>query len=529
MASFMEGLPKAPPRPRKQPEKGGAISVGNRATAEDLEAFGGLIPVPEEGAVSPPAAEESGVVSIDKGRVAGDGSEVSAEVAELSPEEIEEAERLEAFGGLEPVVEEEPKMSEAEKQRRLKVAKTLRWANQADEDFLFLAANGIISSESSASSLRRLKSIETMSGGREVERKALGGEEGGSVNVVTKRVYEGADGVRVLGYAKSSLGDPSFFVGEKGLMRRVRTAKEDSDPGISEDVYLDVNDPSEKPIVELYRQKAADFPKIRAEIAAAYGISPDEVPLDPNDFGPREGIPVGESAVREWAASRIDSVLGLHVVPPVVLKSESGGADLVSVQEEAKSEHGPLAVLTKAEFDAVVREGPKHPMARSIMRMAVLDDLIKTVDRHPRNILSGKAIDNGLSLGLSKKGPDGKIVPADGQYRSVAMEMVQRYRDQNGGKGEPWEVDDEALQSLRVALDEWKAAKAGGEVGQSAKTLSQVFRVAYGENLKISRVEFRQFFERLEQTVAQKGMRSTKIGFGPGELLPLSQNEELFG
>jgi hypothetical protein len=534
MASFLEGLPKAPPRPQKKLENGGAISVGKTVPSEGLEAFGGLIPVPENDTEETVSAEKSGIMSVEAAqpsdpygglepvRPGDDVLSVEASEAELTQEEME------ALGMSSSAREADPKISEAERKRREKVTKTLRWASHADESFLLFTANTLVSESERATVAReRLQAIETMDTGREVERKALGGSEGGSVNIVTKRVYEDSSGNRALGYAKSSLGDPTFFVNEKGLMRRVRTAKEDGDPGIEEDVYLDVNDPYEGPVVEMYRQKTANFPTIQAEIAAAYGISPSEVPLDPNDFGPREGIPTGDSAVREWAASRIDSILGTNVVPPVVLKAESGGSDIVSVQQEAKSERGPLATLTKSEFDAIVRDGPKHPMARDIMRMAVLDDLIKTVDRHPRNILSGRAIDNGLSMGLSKKGTDGNIVPADGQYRSVAMEMVQRYRD--GGGAEPWEIDKETLESLGAALDEWKAAKAGGAVGQTVKTLSLVFRVAYGENTKISHVELRQFFEKLDQTVAQKGMRQVKIGFGSGELLPLSQNEELFG
>lgn len=477
MVFLPENLPKAPPRPRKKPEEGGAISI------------------------KLPEGNSEGHVGMDRPKEGPSGQE----------------------------------MPEAELKRRERIAKTLRWAAQADESYALLVQQRKIASGLEGSKARNdLATIEAMSAGQEISRKALGDEEGGSVNVVTKRVYEGREG-KVLGFAKSALGDPSFYLNEKGMVRRVRTAQEDGSPKTSEDVYLDVSDGFERSVVEVFKKKIAEFPKRREEIAAAYGISPEEVHLDPEDFGPREGIPVGDSAVREWGASRVDSILGLNVVPPVALRSESGGADMVSVQEGVKAYGGELSTMAKSEFDAIARDGARHPMAESMMRMAVLDYLIKSSDRHPRNLMSSSggrtlsAIDNGLSFGLSKKTNDGKVVPVD-EFRSLPMEASQSYNQWARSRGgEEWKLDAISHKALSDVLEEWKKAKSGGEIGPAVRTLSQVFRVVYGENVAISKVEVRQFFDRLEHVVANGRPPDMKIGNGPGELLPMSQNVGLYG
>lgn len=126
---------------------------------------------------------------------------------------------------------------------------------------------------------------------------------------------------------------------------------------------------------------------------------------------------------------------------------------LVLMGEEDKSKYEAKAIrgLTGAEFQAMLEQGPDHPRAKYVMRIACMNYLAKSSDTHIDNIIvdttSDKLslIDNGLSGGLSRRSKtpneNGDHEEPVDPYRSVMWEAVDKHPD--------WQLDDEAVEELK--------------------------------------------------------------------------------
>jgi hypothetical protein len=169
------------------------------------------------------------------------------------------------------------------------------------------------------------------------------------------------------------------------------------------------------------RKLQGEWPEYRKRMARLYGLEPEDIGLDGSQFAMRKGVEVGTSGVREAAVSRLDRLLGFDAVPLTVLRAErerlprtdgldelpveadpeSPVIDVASVQQEVSGISA--ARLSYAEY-AQALEDPEG--RKSFIRIAVLDYLVKSHDRHYNNIIFDgrrfRAIDNGLSFGLSQ-------------------------------------------------------------------------------------------------------------------------------
>ena len=271
-------------------------------------------------------------------------------------------------------------------------------------------------------------------------------------------------------------------------------------------------------------------------VAAYYGIKPEEVPLDEDTMSSRAGLEKQSSAVHEYVVSRVDQLFNFGVVQLTELRAEEGNIDIASVQLGVIStdEKEPARPVTKKLFAEILAKGKDHPGAKSLMRLACLDYLVKTLDRHPNNVFYDpvshqfSGIDNAASFGLSYKSErvdkSGEKVVTQGpldNFASVALESIS--------KDEEWFVDDEALESMKEVYnnivqylrvrEDFKHGKMPLEAffgeadpaiqdslradGKEIKYISQLFRQMF-RNEKIAAKEAIEFAQRLREVIVDR-------------------------
>lgn len=452
-----------------------------------------------------------------------------------------------------------PKEYVLEKQRRAEVARTVFRAAELDKEFF----NRVRTGGSVSENIEHIESAESLAFGAELGRETVG--EAG-VNAITRRTYEG-DPPRVA-YVKPQLGEASlrWDADKKQVIEtKRRLAAGGGRIETTETVVgREDGDQVERMYAQIMQSKAEHRQELKRDVAECYGIAPEEVPLNDVEMTHRESVDSGKLAVREYTVSRINELVGFDVVPLTVLRSERNDADLLSVQEAARSSD-PDAVpreMDKTLYESVRDLGPKHPGAQSFMRIACLDYLVKSHDRHPSNLLytetydeendefrgEFKAIDNGLALGLSRsrkvtEGGTEKIVtePVDA-YWSVPMEVVQEHPD--------WELDDEAVEQLKNIYDatvDYLAfrekiveKKKGGKTesedplqaleadyqqqlermtgGKEIKFITNLFRFLHG-NENIAQKEGLEFFKKIDHLIKHRRPPTLPVGQDRGNAL----------
>ncbi len=417
--------------------------------------------------------------------------------------------------------------------RRKSLRTICQRAHRLDHKFALLERNGSLEHN-----LDVIQTLDAMNYGDELNCEIVGDKDKKkkkNLNSVTRRQYEGDPPVTA--YVKPQLGETSFRYDPlngaantitkyfDGTTERLETQQE---------LYASPHssDPASLLLVQHFHERQENISALKLQIAEHYGIKPKDVPLSEEDFSPRRGVDAGASAIREYSVSRIDNLLGFDTVPLTALRLEEDSSDLASVQQALIPEdpQQPLMELDKNIFKDIGDKGPKHPGARSLMRIACLDYLVKSTDRHPGNVLYDPAakkfyaIDNSLSLGLCKSDEKGESRMLDA-YRSTPLEAIQQHDD--------WILDDEAvnnikqlytstlkyleLRQIRPELDMAKLeelsshehARATG--GTEIKFITDLFRQLYG-NEKIASREGLEFFQRLEYLI--KHRRPPKISSG---------------
>lgn len=245
-----------------------------------------------------------------------------------------------------------------------------------------------------------------------------------------------------------------YFLGEARVshQRNAKKAKEDANdfPGFARQIAKEYG-VKDQTIIGLYLEESGLSPE---EIEDLW-LSGDDAIKAHLELTFRKGQPPGMGHAREFVFSQVDKLFGFGVVPETVLRPEQdadGSAkDVMSVQQLVQARE-----LTDAELTGLGSLDREDPKAKQLMRMAVLDYLMGTTDRHGGNILidektgSLKAIDNAYCMGLStlKMTKDYRSlgILSEGQfnnpdpYVSVAMEFARHSQ---------MELDEEALAGIR--------------------------------------------------------------------------------
>lgn len=169
----------------------------------------------------------------------------------------------------------------------------------------------------------------------------------------------------------------------------------------------------------------------------------------------RKGQPPGWGHTREFVFSQVDKLFGFDVVPETVLKV---ARDKTGKTQEVMSlqQMGQAREMTDDELMALGKLEASDPRAKQLMRIAALDYLLGTTDRHAGNILVDKAtgsliaIDNAYSQGFRNPGTTKDLREAgilqEGQsampdpHVSIAMEFAEHTQ---------FELDEEALAGVR--------------------------------------------------------------------------------
>lgn len=439
--------------------------------------------------------------------------------------------------------------------------------------------------------VRQQQKLDSLQDGEELMRESIGDV---GVNDITRRIFESGE-TRTSAFVKTKLGEAALrydpatnavikswhrFDADTQEMERVEAVDVSGNKTFDEYLeearvyFADVKDPTKREqlaqaeaqadlqyaqnIVYAIKTRTEYQPTLRAEIAQRYGIAPENVPLTEGEFMPREGIDINTSAIREYSFSRVDRLLGFNVVPLTAIRAEKNDAgeviDIASAQEAVIAKGGkeaPLRVFSPLLYQEMKQQGKNHPGAKSFMRIATLDYLLKTLDRHPKNIFFDpttnefSAIDNGLSQALgrqtTKTGPDGKTVVENTEtnaLRSIPLEMVQEQPD--------WELDEEALSQLTQFYDAAvqylerektiSSLQAEGkhihaliedtllplpQGSEAIKYLTELYKLQFG-NEKIAKEESLALLKRIKQVIDNRRPPQLARGSNPGELESLS-------
>lgn len=422
----------------------------------------------------------------------------------------------------EPVPPPKPKLPEAyvkEKNRRREIQEILTEANELDEElkkhFLTTSETGSLTA-----SIDKIEAIETLSSGEEVveSRKNAAGQE--NVSVTTRREYAG-DPPRIA-YAKPQSGEPLYGHDDQtGKSFKILRVFKNGKMYERREFLKKTGDTEEENEEFAFRNAKKYLPVYKRNIAEAYGIDPSEVPLNEDQFAAHFGIEAGKSTLREYIVSRINEVLGMDVVPLTVLRKEQNGADYASVQEAVRGSdpEQPPRPLADEDIERIVKKiqsgDTSSPEVRSLVRIATLDRLVKSTDRHRGNFMidpvSGeiKGIDNGLSLGLSSQTEEG-VKPLR-PLRSFPMEILNKFPD--------LKVDDAQIAHLKSfygdtkeylaykeslgkgSFMEEKAKEAEMQIkGEKFRYISKLFRLLHG-NEKIAQAEAKEFFRNIAYVI----------------------------
>lgn len=366
----------------------------------------------------------------------------------------------------------------------------------------------------------RLRTLKILSEGRELVHQDH--DLPISQSGVRRAIYEQGNETRVA-YVKSQKQEPYFRLDEDGDVALITNHWDSEKQSLTETIEI-AQDSLESQALKVNIQRR---PIIIALAARGYGINIEEVPLPKDTVTMREGVEPGNSALRETIVADIDLIAGLETAPITTARADDLTEDVLSVQEGIVNQHEqpPPHGLTHELITAINKQGKEHPGAQSFMRIACLDYLVKSNDRHINNILwnpttkTFHAIDNGFSLGLSraKSETDPTLEPIT-PFRSAAMELIQKKNDPT------WLLDDEATARLKYvyeAMQKYLQIQEDlarlpssereplsrklirNEKGGEAECIVDLFRLLF-KNERIADAEIKMFCERLKYLIEHR-------------------------
>lgn len=420
----------------------------------------------------------------------------------------------------------EKELSSAEILRRSEIAALQKRTVELDRrliDEVHLQAGD----KTHASSIN-LETWETLALGKEVDNDevAITGQ-----NAISRRTYKGRKNLSA--YVKPQSGEVFYRYDPETLealrIRRSWDAAQEEFVETSKALPLDYG--------PLMKRREQDLVKKRQAIADYYDIDQEELHLYEQGIPMRLSVDAGTGLVREYGFSRFNELLNFGAIPLTVLRAESDHHDISSVQEAVIDEEkgSPPSFLTYELYHELRAKGPEHPGAKSLMRLACLDYLLKSNDRHPRNILFNETkqqfygIDNGICLGLSSA--ETKVNPIDQreyqkkmstdkvEFTSNPLEIIQMHDD--------WVLDEEAygaLASLHSECLPYLEKMSGSPTSlmdevfsdttknnKAIKYCADLFKLIYGHE-KVAAHEFLNFVQRLEYLVDHRRPPRLELG-----------------
>ncbi|MCA9389034.1 MAG: hypothetical protein KC585_00335 [Candidatus Magasanikbacteria bacterium] len=293
----------------------------------------------------------------------------------------------------------------------------------------------------------------------------------------------------------------------------------------------------------------------QANFAKYYAYPPEQYPVDKTGFGLRH-LEVGKTLKREYVCAAIDALFGLHTVPTTTLITD--GEELYSRQKgilKTQVLSDPEAA-TGQLIGAVIHKEP-HPAKQSLVRLAVLHDLVENTDGHLGNILLDKpdkkgyqelhGIDFGYSLPLHTQLKTGEIVSSD-PIKSGAIQLVELDPDLR--------LDNEAMNTIKTVYEEVKdyllfksLDKVDSKIddktrqrlaslsdtvksGETAKLLYELLAFAFEVEGKpeitraITKKEFSLFMGRVEHILETGRPRMPKTDFYHGKFARIGELQE---
>ncbi len=335
-----------------------------------------------------------------------------------------------------------------------------------------------------------------------------------TVNTVLRRIYISTNGEKVVAFAKprsaettvqidTETGDvisilhmPDSITGEIQDTKILEVAKKDIEKyrAYMYDQHATQEQKDEAiyklGLYDFYKKQKDDLVQNKASIAQAYTITPDDILLDGN-FLPRIGIEKNKSPEYEYVISKLNDIFQFDVVGLTVIREEEHGHDIASVQAEVIGD-----LFTAQDFDTCIAQGPDHPAAKSIMRLACLQYIVQSLDGSESNLridhITKKvsSIDNALSLpliGMVQDEEGNMIQKSLSKMRSLPIEIIMKHPQ--------WNLDEESLEHL-IKLHTVLLTKQA-EYTYMVDLMSFIYK-----NKKIALIQLRGIIDRLGKVIS---------------------------
>ncbi|MDF1497230.1 MAG: hypothetical protein P1P90_04165 [Patescibacteria group bacterium] len=364
----------------------------------------------------------------------------------------------------------------------------------------------------------------------------------GSNNSVEQVILNSDEKGELITFAKNETGETFYLIdSEQNVFKLSQTVNETGEIEIKRGIITgEYKSQIEKLLIERNKSES----KRRFDVAGYYDIPMDSIPVDEDIIGLKY-MDRGHAVRSEYVSSVIDILLNLDASQQTSLRIENG--TLSSFQLQAPGE-----ALTSNALDNFLENKSKCSGAKSLMRLACLDFLIKQADRHIDNIFYDEksqkysGIDNGGANELSVDGevslPNGETykmgMPVD-TYISIPLDMV--YMD------EEWQIDKEALTKMRELyfnilnyikyingeLSPEESADLPEHVrhGRDAKIISDSYKLLHErldedgnpipETTKIAKHEANEFMKRLAYLITYKRPPKLKKDNHSEQMIPI--------
>ena len=372
-----------------------------------------------------------------------------------------------------------------------------------------------------------------------VTRSSIGS---GSNNSVEQAIIESDEKGEIIAFAKKETGETFYLLDSKqDVFKLSQTVNENGDIEIKRGI---ITGEHKSQIEKLLLERSKSEGKRRFDIASYYDIPIESVPVDEDVMG-LKFMDRGHAVRSEYVSSVIDNLLNLDASQQTAIRVENG--TLTSFQLEAPGEE-----IDSQAIDNFLENKSKCSGAKSLMRLACLDFLIKQADRHIYNIFYDEksqkysGIDNG---GANELSIDGDVVLPNGEeykmgmpvdtYISIPMDMV--YMD------EEWKIDKEAYEKMRdlyfnilnyikyvngeFTPDESSQLPEHVRHGRDAKIISDSYKLLHErldengnpipETTKIAKREANDFMKRLMYLITYKRPPNLKKEHHSENMIPV--------
>ncbi|MBD3281359.1 hypothetical protein GF391_01290 [Candidatus Uhrbacteria bacterium] len=341
-----------------------------------------------------------------------------------------------------------------------------------------------------------------------------------SNNTVEKVTIETDDGGKIMAFGKSVMNETFYEINPNGDVKVLKQSLDVKGNITSE--KKSIIGPDKSQIEKFLSERRKDDAGRRISVAEFYGIAPDQIPI-PEELAGLKYIDRGHATKSEYSASVFDSLLKFDAIQPTAMRQEAGG--LTTYQLKAAGE-----LLPSEALQDVLENKREAKGAKSIMRMACMDFLMRQTDRHINNIFWDEktekfsGIDNGCANQLSQseqmkvQTPTGKkmdlAMPID-KHVSVPMDMI--------ALDEEWKLDEDAHKNvvelfnnindyLKYTADELTPEQIAAlpehvKQGRDAKAISDTYRLLHErtdeqgniipETSQIAKTEANEFLKRL--------------------------------